>query len=167
VRPFDQCGWGQQAVSVGSLSHDACCRACAQGVACSDEGISAVSLETIDDSKPCALEWRKATWNFIDDRYWCTQKTAAVSDLSSFRTDAPRSYGVSNYWGSLIGVRSVPTLRATVKLCAPAGTKLDCLGCRGTTSRNRQGDAQFCCTGYFSKVESPWWAPGKVWGVCA
>jgi len=188
----DPCPAGQQSMSVGSLSHDLCCRWCGGGVFCSEPDISKFLSDSVGDDKACAYEWRKAVWNILDKRGWCVDQSA-MSTNNSDVSELPMSdgaqhtfeYDVSDYWGHKVGRRSLEMVTATRNYCAPAKTNLDCLGCdqcghtesgrrRFWTSRRRStqpcmagsGDSQFCCSGKFSKVSSA--ALGlKTWGQCA
>lgn len=168
--PGRGCRNGEQAVSVGSLAHDTCCRFCREGVACSDEAVrhfgvyeSAVELiptiHPMVDNVACGFEWRKAVMNTIDTRYWCVPRDEnQVSDLSNVAPAQFKEYVVTRYIGLhapfLNARRSIPIVQATRNLCAPRGTALDCVLCAECNGNcaSGLGDSQFCCTGRFQRV---------------
>jgi len=166
VPVLDRCGEGFQAVSVGSLAHDSCCRQCTDGLQCSRQAPKATSSEAFNNDYPCALEWRKAVWNALDDRFWCVPVTDAASDVTPVK--GTREYDTTTYAGHLEQRRILHNVAATSVLCAPAGTNLDCIGCStcedGSCSAG-VGDSGFCCSGQFMKVQKD--VIGKEWGTCA
>jgi len=167
VAVLDSCGEGKQAVSVGSIAHDTCCLACKEGIACSGSAPGPLSITSLDDSQPCALEWRKAVWNSLDGRFWCEAKKEHEASNLDVLPDPARTYGVSNYWGKHVEDRSVHAIRALAHLCAPSGTALSCLDCDTCSNCNAGiGDSQFCCSGHFAHVKYQWWT-GKRWGKCS
>jgi len=174
----DACPRGQQAVSVGSLTHDTCCRYCKDGFACShiSQGhvftTAGLSSEKLDD-QPCGYEWRKAVWNTFDKRYWCSDQPEGVSHpMTLLKTN--REYDIYDHFGKKFedGRRSVPDIGVTHGMCAPAGTFLDCIGCKDCSGSCTPvpgiGDSQFCCSGAYSVIQSvrrfkkTW-----IWGKCS
>lgn len=157
--PGDNCGEGRQAVSVGSLAHDACCYECTGGLACSGTAPSLISRESLDDSYPCSPEWRKAVWNQLDKRFWCKDQYAQPSNvtvISSKEETEQRQYGIAKYEGKSLGNRVLQPYTAIEALCAPAGTKLDCIDCAPCVSDCEAGigDSDFCCSGRFIAVRT-------------
>eukprot|EP00747_Dinoflagellata_sp_TGD_P115009 gnl/TRDRNA2_/TRDRNA2_172048_c1_seq1.p1 gnl/TRDRNA2_/TRDRNA2_172048_c1~~gnl/TRDRNA2_/TRDRNA2_172048_c1_seq1.p1 ORF type:complete len:324 (+),score=43.17 gnl/TRDRNA2_/TRDRNA2_172048_c1_seq1:22-993(+) len=167
VPVLDHCGPGQQAVSVGSLAHDTCCRECKEGLQCSSQAPSAfTSLQALNGNYPCATEWRKAVWNALDDRYWCVPISTAASNVTS--VPGQREYDTTSYTGHPKDRRILHNVQATSVLCAPEGTALDCIGCsecQGDQCAPGIGDSNFCCSGHFSMVQKN--DVGKEWGTCA
>lgn len=156
---IDNCPSGQQAVSAGSLAHDTCCLECFnEGIACSEEAPTPASLESLNNSAPCALEWRKAGWNGLDGRYWCVNfDNDKISDVRVIA--GTRKFDTSEFGGTLYKSLLLHNRASTSVLCAPGGTDMDCIGCESCTGNcaKGMGDSGICCSGYFKKVQ--------VWGV--
>jgi hypothetical protein len=171
---LDSCPQGWQAVSVGSLVHDTCCHHCEEGTYCSSvlsaDPLSWTSYmysnrsfqDDVAKDYPCTLEWRKAVWNLLDKRSWCAPQSAEESDMAL--APGNRKYDTTTYWGFLKERRTLQNVKATAGLCAPNGTSLDCLDCSVCEDCPAGiGDSDFCCSGYFVKVQS---VMGKRFGTC-
>lgn len=144
-------------VTVGAILHDNCClelkeqgRA-REGHMCTSEWWTPQAVSTAfdaaigaayNDGKACAREWRKATYDVLEDRFWSEKfgpylTNSAEDDLNKVpnprRTQLPGRLGVlDNLVWSTTGERM-----QSRRLQAPSGTKLEF------------HDVQFCASGRF------------------
>jgi hypothetical protein len=139
----------RQWVNVGSIAHDSCCAKNPNGAHCSSDDPSDGG-----DDRACAIEWRKAVYNWRDKRSW---EQDFGSYKSSEDSDDPtpqhaRSMKLSDFFGNYKYEYQWGEYASTRKLCAPEKTNLD------------SSDEQFCCSQSFKKT---FWAVGvSNWGVC-
>jgi len=167
----DTCPEGQQAMSVGSMTHDICCRWCSQGAFCKDDA-ERFSGTADWGSLFCGYEWRKALRAVANSRFWCVPQTP-VNDLDE--SGLIKEYEVPNRWGNFAERKSATFLNSMVDYCAPSGTTLDCYdcdeSCDGTScppEEAKLGDSEFCCSGRFGQVEVRGGLfRNKKWGICA
>jgi hypothetical protein len=134
------------AVSVGSIMHDNCCLSNPYGIWCNGWP-QALTLEiaNIGEGVACGREWRKAVYDWLQDRFWYEtfgpyrgyDGDSGLNDYVQART---------GYTYGFFGVHDSPQKwpgperRATVRLRAPSGTKLEFQ------------DAAFCASGEFSST---------------
>lgn len=144
-------GVRSQWVNVGSIAHDNCCRVNPNGQHC--KGHNAFQ-EGWGDQYACVKEWRKAVYNWRDQRSWPEnfgpyQNEYAGDDLKEMPARKMRLFSaLGAYAGSFSGNETV----STRKLKAPSGTALDI------------GDEQFCASGKFRATKN---APlGGMYGIC-
>lgn len=144
-------GVRSQWVNVGSIAHDNCCRVTPNGQHCN--GLN-VRQEGWGDQYACVKEWRKAVYNWRDQRSWPEnfgpyQSEYAGDDLKEV---SARKMSLFNASGEYVGGFSGSETVSTKKLKAPSGTALD------------WGDEQFCASGEFRGKRS---APlGGFYGIC-
>lgn len=143
-------GLVRQWVNVGSITHDSCCVRNPTGAHCREGDYSEGG-----DDRACLIEWRKAIYNWRDQRSWQADFGPYIGpdDSDDPAPTAARSTKLADFFGKYKYDYKWGEYAATRRLCAPAGTRLD------------ESDAQFCCSGSFRQKFG-----GSVqsgWGVCA
>lgn len=148
-------------VAVGSILHDNCCVRHPDGFMCGgsqNNFADLAQLVGVNDGLVCAKEWRKAVYNNRDNRKWLFDFGPYTdADLSDRYGDditltAGRQARMADGIGRFVYIYDGGETPSSSRLCAPTGANLD------------KDDAQFCCSGQFSKI---WGALGvSDWGVC-
>ncbi len=140
------------AVSVGSILHDNCCKRNGNGLHCRGAEPGDMAVDFVDDSKVCAREWRKASYDVLEGRYWFEKFGPYANDATADplvytngrHSKLPGRFGVQDHpvdfqWGETEGTR---------KLKAPSGIRLEIY------------DVEFCSSGHFSSTG--WCSAGAI-----
>lgn len=157
--------------SVGSIMHDTCCWYYpTEGQHCDGLDINEEVLpgREVSGGVKCVYEWRKAGYNFRDGRHWKVSfKIDTPSDMT-FTDELMRKADAAGFFGKKSAFPELFYEMETIrKLYAPAGTPLDCFGCKVTTNPEPGiGDSEFCQFEKFCEVKQGGLGRSN-YGICA
>jgi len=166
IRPDGvEMGYIQIQVSVGSILHDnSCLRVGGQYCDGLPAGIAADAYPLFKYMQPSALEWNKAVYNTIDNRFWTATFGPYPTNkglMNQFSDDLTPASNRTALMAPIMGYVASPypaipyTLgetRQTLALKARAGTAVD------------RGDAAYCASGSYREDGNA--LVQKFWGVC-
>lgn len=156
-------------VHIGSIMHDNACLRLAPGSSgtwCNGtwKGVITDERPLAKFLQPASLEWNKAVYNTIDDRFWTERFGPYPTDPNRRATYTDDLTQVPNRpakMAPILGIGALPTMiidytggetRQTLVLKAPPGTALD------------RSDAAFCRSGSYREEANLW--VQKYWIVC-